>query len=135
MAGITGIIIFQHNALHSSSVVSKWRDWYFGPMAVFISRFDPIENCWDVLKGKVARRKPSSTSDLTQQILKFWTQEITPEYCRILVLSMLSQIQAVLAEFILYYMPNKSIVLYMFICANRMFLKFFLFCVKMLHTS
>jgi transposase len=42
---------------------------------------NPIENCWVILKRKVAARNPTSLADLKKIIVSVWVQEITPEYC------------------------------------------------------
>ena len=55
-----------------------------------------IENCWHMLKRKVASYNPSSTKELKEKILKVWSQEITQDYCKKLVESMPSRIKAVL---------------------------------------
>ena len=56
----------------------------------------PIENCWVILKQKVAAHNPSSLTHLKQVIKETWVKEITPEYCEKLCLSMPKHIQAVL---------------------------------------
>lgn len=55
-----------------------------------------IENCWSVMKSKVNLHCPSSESDLLRILKSVWTTEISPDYCRRLVRSMPSRIQAVL---------------------------------------
>lgn len=55
-----------------------------------------IENCWQVLKLKVAKTNPTSYDDLIQKIKQVWVTEITPEYCQKLCDSMPRRIQAVI---------------------------------------
>ena len=43
---------------------------------------NPIENCWAILKRKVAEKKPISIAALKETITQVWAQEITPNYCR-----------------------------------------------------
>ena len=57
---------------------------------------NPIENCWVVLKKKIAKLNPSSYHDLVEKIKLTWATEISKDYCKTLVESMPSRIQAVL---------------------------------------
>lgn len=58
---------------------------------------NPIENCWAILKKKVAAHRPTSLPDLIQTIKQVWCTEITPEYCTQLLHSMPKRLAAVLA--------------------------------------
>ena len=58
---------------------------------------NPIENCWAVLKRKIAQRCSASLADLKKNILEMWTTEMTPEYCQKLINSMPSRIERVIA--------------------------------------
>ena len=57
---------------------------------------NPIENCWFVLKQKIAELNPSSYQDLVEKFKKTWATQISLDYCTALVESMPSRIQAVL---------------------------------------
>jgi transposase len=58
--------------------------------------FNVIENCWNIMKKKVAAHRPTSEEDLKDVIKHVWATEITSEYCKTLVHSMPSRITAVL---------------------------------------
>ena len=57
---------------------------------------NPIENLWAILKDKVADELPTSAKDLEMAIKRIWTQQITAEYCKHVVHSMLCRVQAVI---------------------------------------
>ena len=40
-----------------------------------------IENCWDVMKRKVAQHRPKSAADLREKLQLVWSTEITAQYC------------------------------------------------------
>ena len=56
-----------------------------------------IENCWVIVKRKIAALKPTYYSDLVEKVKQVWAKEITVEYCARLVESMPRRIAAVLA--------------------------------------
>ena len=43
---------------------------------------NPIENCWSLLKNRVAELQPTGTADLIEKIKIVWSQQISPDYCR-----------------------------------------------------
>ena len=78
--------------------MEKWfadnRIQILGPWPGNSPDLNPIENCWVILKQKVAAHNPSSLTHLKQVIREIWVKEITPEYCEKLCLSMSKRIQA-----------------------------------------
>lgn len=99
---ITGATIFQQDSApcHTAAVVQRWfndndveclRNWPSNSADLNV-----IENCWIVMKQKVAAHHPTSEVDLRRVLKQVWTTEITPEYCKTLVHSMPSRIKAVL---------------------------------------
>ena len=58
---------------------------------------NPIENCWAILKQKLAVHKPTSLTDLIQKIKLVWCTEITQNDCASLVESMPSRLAAMIA--------------------------------------
>lgn len=57
---------------------------------------NPIENLWELMKRKVAKRAPSNIPDLMYWIRRVWCTEVTPELCQKLVYSMPRRIESVL---------------------------------------
>lgn len=55
-----------------------------------------IENCWEIMKRRVAAIQPTSHDDLVKSLTEIWRSEITAEYCGSLVHSMPRRIQGVL---------------------------------------
>ena len=94
--------IFQHDGApcHTSKLVSKWLHEngieVLGPWPGNSPDLNPIENCWNYLKDRVARLKPVSIDDLQHKIKMVWTQDITPEYLKKLIHSMPNRLQACL---------------------------------------
>lgn len=94
--------IFQHDGApcHTAKLV---RDWLaeknievLQPWPGSSPDLNPIENCWAIVKKKVAQHKPTSASHLIDVIKQVWTQEISPEYCTALIDSMPQRLNAVL---------------------------------------
>jgi DNA-binding IscR family transcriptional regulator len=93
---------FQHDGApcHTAKVVKQWLsnqhiqllDKWPGSSP----DLNPIENCWSMLKKKVASLKPTSLADLVEKTRIVWQQEITEAYCVSLIHSMPSRIRAVL---------------------------------------
>ena len=56
-----------------------------------------IENLWNILKNKVAKKQPLSAKQLVDVIKKkVWFIEIAAEYCQTLIHSMPRQLQTVI---------------------------------------
>ena len=102
--GISGTTIFQQDSApcHTSKVVKKWfsdnnvtllSDWPSSSPDL-----NAIENCWSVMKRKVAEHCPTSEADLIKILHHVWVTEISPDYCRGLVHSMPDRIKAVIAN-------------------------------------
>ena len=99
---IHSLSVFQHDGApcHQTKAVSAWlrqqRIEILGPWPGNSPDLNPIENCWKILKDKVAKLHPTSSDDLRQKVMEVWTQEINPEFCLKLVSSMPTRIKAVL---------------------------------------
>jgi transposase len=99
---ISGATVFQQDSApcHTAKVVKKW----FADNKVKLLQSWPanspdlnvIENCWQIMKRKVAAHHPTSEVDLVKVLKQVWTTEISAEYCKSLVRSMPMRIQAVL---------------------------------------
>lgn len=101
---ISGATIFQQDSApcHTARTVQKWfadnniellRNWPSNSPDLNV-----IENCWNIMKKKVAAHRPTSEKDLKDIIRKVWVTEISPEYCQTLVHSMPSRIKAVITN-------------------------------------
>ena len=94
---------FQHDGApcHSAKVVKNWlvgnNIQLLHPWPGSSPDLNPIENCWAILKKKVAQLRPTSLKDLENKIKSVCTEHITPGYCKTLIDSMPSRIQVVLA--------------------------------------
>ena len=88
---IHGVKLFQQDSApcHVSKVSLKWfadnnvellKDWPSNSPDLNV-----IENCWSVMKQKVAQHRPTSEKDLLHILKTVWVQEISPKYCRKLV--------------------------------------------------
>jgi hypothetical protein len=94
--------IFQQDSApcHTAKTVRKW----FAENRIKLLENWPsnspdlnvIENCWNIMKKKVAAHRPTSENDLKDVIKHVWATEITSEYCKTLVHSMPSRINVVL---------------------------------------
>ena len=52
-----------------------------GPWPGNIPDLNPIENCWVLLKQKVAPHNPTLLSDLKQAMKQVWMNKISRNYC------------------------------------------------------
>lgn len=101
---ITNTSIFQQDSApcHTAKVVRKWFERNNVELLQGWPSNSPdlnvIENCWAVMKQKVAAHRPKSAADLKCILREVWTQEISQEYCRKLVDSMPARIMAVIAN-------------------------------------
>ena len=59
---------------------------------------NPIENCWLLLKRKVAATNPTSLKELKKAIVSVWVEEISFAHCEKLCLSMRTRIANVIAN-------------------------------------
>lgn len=99
--------VFQQDGApaHNSKLVKQWlASWLEDNGLRFLEGWpgnspdlNVIENCWMMLKKKVADLNPTSLQDLEKKLNIVWTQHITPDYCAGLVKSMPLRIKAVLA--------------------------------------
>lgn len=93
---------FQHDGApaHSAKLVKNWLSNQpydvLGPWPGNSPDLNPIENCWGVMKKKLALQKPTSLSDLKQKAVAIWNAEITTDFCRRLCMSMPERLNAVL---------------------------------------
>jgi predicted transcriptional regulator len=94
---------FQHDGapVHSAKIVKAWLSTQginiLGPWPGNSPDLNPIENCWAVMKKKLAKWKPTSLNDLKEKAITVWNQECSAEYCQSLITSMPDRIAAVLA--------------------------------------
>ena len=97
----TNTSIFQQDSApcHTAKSVKAW----FANNVSLLQNWPPnspdlnvIENCWALMKRKVAAHRPSSEKNLREVLKRVWTQEITAEYCETLVRSMPSRLAAVI---------------------------------------
>lgn len=49
---------------------------------------NPIENCWAMVKKRVAELRPTSLTDLKAKVRQVWETEVTAEFCSSLIRSM-----------------------------------------------
>jgi len=99
---VSGATLFQQDSAprHTARVVTRW----FADKGIeVLSDWPPnspdlnvIENCWNVMKRKVAAHHPTSETDLKNILRHVWVNEITPDFCKTLVRSMPSRMEAVL---------------------------------------
>jgi hypothetical protein len=99
---ISGTTIMQQDSApcHTARIVKKW---FADNNVQLLLNWPPnspdlnvIENCWQLMKNKVAAHRPTSENDLKDVLKRVWVTEVTPEYCRSLVHSMPDRIKAVL---------------------------------------
>lgn len=87
---------------HQTKAVKQWLTQnninLLGPWPGNSPDLNPIENCWVLLKRKVAGHNPTSLKELKNAIKKVWIEEISPEYCEKLCLSMRTRIEEVIAN-------------------------------------
>ena len=85
---------------HTAKIVKKWFAdegiQTLGNWPGSSPDLNVIENCWHIMKVKVAAKKPRSYNDLVEAIKSVWSHEITPDYCTKLVNSMPKRIQMVI---------------------------------------
>ena len=99
---LRGTSIFQHDGApcHRAKLVKTWLERQaFSELPNWPGSspdLNVIENCWAVMKTKVAAKSPSSYKELCEAIKEVWTREITQDYCASLVASMPRRIKAVL---------------------------------------
>ena len=93
---------FQHDGApcHQTKAVPKWlEDTGIEVNGLWPGNspdLNPIENCWNLLKTKVASNDPTPLKDLKEKIKTVWVSEISPEYCERLCTSMPRRIRDVL---------------------------------------
>ena len=94
---------FQHDGApcHQARLVKNWIQQedinILGQWPGSSPDLNLIENYWVLRKRKVTRYNPTSVQQLREVVTRVWTQEITENYRSLLVHSMPSRIQAVLA--------------------------------------
>lgn len=57
---------------------------------------NPIENCWSLLKLKIAKKNSRMKEEFKSAIKDSWKNDISLEYCRNLISSMPRRIEAVI---------------------------------------
>lgn len=87
-----------HQTKYVKTWIAKQGFQILGPWPGNSPYLNPIENCWVILKRKVAERNPTSLSDLRETLKQVWITEITPDYYEKLCISMPDRIQAVLEK-------------------------------------
>lgn len=98
-----GCDYFQHDGapVHQTKAAKKWLGdegfQILGPWPGNSPDLNPIENCWTILKQRVAQKAPTSSKTLIDAIKLVWATEISPELTAKLVESMPHRIAAVLA--------------------------------------
>lgn len=82
---------------HRTRAVLEWlreeRVELVGPWPGNSPDLNPLENCWRVVKEKVANHNPTSSKHLEEVIKQVWCLEITPEYTDRLMCSMPDRIK------------------------------------------
>ena len=100
---ILGCDVFQHDGApaHKAKSTIAWFEQsgveILGNWPGSSPDLNPIENCWAIVKKRVAEMKPTSLLDLKSKIKLVWCTEITSEYCKNLIDSMPRRLAAVLA--------------------------------------
>ena len=95
---------FQHDGApcHRSRAVTQWLHsaniQVIGPWPGNSPDLNPIENCWHIMKNKIAHHNSTSWNDMHENIKQVWCQEISVDYCRKLVESMPARLAAVIAS-------------------------------------
>ena len=81
----------QDNApAHRSEKVLEWFEKKGVPVMPWCAQspdLNPIEHAWAYLKRKIGQKRHSTVDELKQDILHHWSQ-ITPEFCKSLIMSM-----------------------------------------------
>jgi transposase len=91
---------FQHDGApcHRAAAVKSWlQDQKYEQLHWPGNSADlnPIENLWDIVKDKVADKKPGSLQELTSAIKEVWVKHVTPELCKKLASSVPNRLRAV----------------------------------------
>lgn len=99
---VTGTTLFQQDSA-PCHVAKKVKKWFMDNGVELLPNWpsnspdlNVIENCWNVMKRKVAEHHPTSEADLKKVLKQVWTTEISPGYCKALVHSMPARIRQVL---------------------------------------
>jgi hypothetical protein len=85
------------------TVPKKVKDWFETENIPLIWKWpgcspdlNPIQHAWAKLKKEVSAMRPTSRSDIIEQVKIVWSSKISVEYCTALVSSMPSRIESVL---------------------------------------
>ena len=98
---IHNVTCFQHDGApaHTAKIVKKWfsdnhidvLDWPGNSPDL-----NPIENLWELMKRRLAKRCPKNMQDVRYWLTRIWCQELSKELCKKLVTSMQKRIKDVL---------------------------------------
>ena len=98
---IQQVNIFQQDGApaHTAKIVQKWfkdnkidvLDWPGNSPDL-----NPIENLWELLKRKLAKKSPKNLQDVRYWLIRIWCTEISNELCQNLAKSMPKRIRDVL---------------------------------------
>ena len=85
---------------HRTKSVKEWFERHnidlIGPWPGNSPDLNPIENCWRLVKERVAARNPTSSASLIDAIKHVWVSEVSEDLLKRLVESMPTRIQACL---------------------------------------
>lgn len=85
---------------HTAVLVRRWLEEnnvnVLAPWPGNSPDLNPIENCWAMVKKRVAELRPTSLTDLEAKVRQVWETEVTAEFCSSLIRSMPDRLAAVI---------------------------------------